>query len=362
MYDGWGVESGFAKLRCKVVITMMNYSHRQLLIGAFVTLLCLFEVCFPVLADEVEILALPYTRVEVVDVSDDSISFTTLSGKTIAKPLADVRCVVIDDFPLFSAAERLVSSGNHKDAVPVYTDALEGLEDRQKKLLEESSKLKKANKISEAERCARRSRAKWPKKLFEFRLEQAKKGPEPKKTEDKTEQIKIDPPEVKIDPEKEKPESCPICDGTGVIKCSECNGSGYVKCTHIDNDKKKHVNWYDICRKCNGKGKLPKRYKKLIHYKYKGKWLTKPKWITKYEPCPDCFDITDEYGIKIHVTWVCPHCGDSQYKGYIRCTKCNGTGKLKCEACQGTGLKSSGSSPADPAPAAATPTPALQKK
>jgi len=167
------MEIGVCEVNCKVVSVMANYNCRQLLAGAFVTLLCLIEVCSVGLADEVEILALPYTKVEVVDISNDSISFVTLSGKTVTRPLADVRCVIIDDFPLFSAAERLVSFGNHEAAVSVYEDALEGLPGRQKTLLEKSSRLKKANKPVEAERCAQRSKAKWPKKLFEFRMEQA---------------------------------------------------------------------------------------------------------------------------------------------------------------------------------------------
>ena len=44
---------GFVKLSSKVVKTMMNYNHRQLLTGVFVTLLCLFAVCSPLPADEV---------------------------------------------------------------------------------------------------------------------------------------------------------------------------------------------------------------------------------------------------------------------------------------------------------------------
>lgn len=337
---------------------MINYNHKQLLIGAFVTLLPLLHV--QGLADEVEILALPYTRVEVIDVSNDSISFITLSGKTIVKPLADVRRVVIDDFPLFSAAEQLSYSGNHKDAVTVYREAMEGLPGRQKTLLEKSSRLKKAGKTTEAQRCVRRSEAKWPKLLFEFRLEQAEKSSKPKDTEKNTEkkpkQIKTNPPETKTDPQK--PESCLICRGAGVVKCLECNGSGYVKCDHIGNDKKKHVNWYEICRKCDGKGKISKHYKKTIPYKYKGKWHTRTKWIKKYESCPDCFDVLDEYGQKIYVTWVCPHCGNSRYKGYIKCKKCSGTGKLKCSACNGTGLKNKTSPPAPPT---ATPTAPAKK-
>ena len=336
---------------------MMNYNRRQLLTGAFVTLLCLFAVCVPVLADEVEILALPYTKVEVVDVSNDSISFTTLSGKTLIKPLTDVRRVVIDDFPLFSAAERLVSSGDREGAVEVYADALEGLPERQKTLLKKSSRFKKANKTTEAERCARRSKAKWPKKLFEFRMKQAKNPPEPKGTWKKTGFVKTNPPEIKADPKK--PKSCRICSGTGVIKCFKCNGSGYTKCPHIDGNKK-HVKWHEVCRKCNGKGKLPKRYKKTYKVKRMGKWYPRTEWVTKYEPCPDCFEVLDQYGQKIYVTWVCPHCGNSKYKGYVKCTKCNGAGKLKCEACEGTGLKNQ---KASPAPAATPPKKAtLEKK
>ena len=115
-----------------MVKAMKNYNQRQLLTGAFVTLLCLLEACSLGLADDVEILALPYTRVEVVDVNNDSISFLTLSDKTIVKPLVDIRRITIDDFPLFSAAEQLLYSGNHKEAVAVYQKALEGLAGRQK--------------------------------------------------------------------------------------------------------------------------------------------------------------------------------------------------------------------------------------
>jgi hypothetical protein len=330
---------------------MMNYNHRQLLTGALVTLWCLFAVCSPLPADDVKILALPYTKVEVVDVSKDSISFTTLSGKTISKPLADVRRVVIDDFPLFSAGEQLLYSGNHENAVSVYEEALEGLPRRQKKLLEKSVKLKKANKTAEAERCARRSKATWPKQLFTFRLKQAKKPPKPKGTWKKVERIKTQPPKTKVDLKKSTPGSCRICHGTKLIKCPGCNGSGYTKCPHIEG-KKKHVKWHEVCKKCNGKGKLPKRYKKT--------YKTKTKWVTKYEPCPDCFEVLDQYGQKIYVTWVCPHCGNSKYRGYVKCEECNGTGKLKCEACGGTGLKNENSSPT---PAVTTPKkPASKKK
>ncbi|MCK5113764.1 MAG: hypothetical protein KAR11_03270 [Phycisphaerae bacterium] len=318
---------------------MPNYNPRQLLTGTLVTILCVLAVAPTGITDEVKILALPYTKVQVVNVSKDFIKFTMLSGKTVAKPLVSVRRVILQDFPLFSAAERLASSGNYKDAVPVYEDAIKGLKERQKKLLEKSAKLRKNDKTEQADRLARNAKAKWPKKLFEFRLAQAKKPPAPKKFGKAPGRSPTKPPKIKIKSKKKNLNACPVCNGAGLAKCTRCKGSGYVKCTHIDNKKQKHANWYDKCRKCNGKGKLPKDYKKKIPYKYKGKWHTRTKLVRKWEPCPDCVSIMDERGVKTYVTWVCPHCSKSVYKGYVKCDKCSGAGKLKCDICKGTGQK-----------------------
>jgi len=147
---------------------------------------------------------------------------------------------------------------------------------------------------------------------------------------------------AKLTPEPKKPnlKPCSVCRGTKIVKCPECNGSGNVKCSHIDSEGKKHAKWYEICKKCNGKGKIPYRHKKEIKcLSSGGVWITKKKWVTEYRPCSasDCFSVTNRHHKKIYVTWICPHCSGNQYKGYVKCTKCNGTGKIKCEACKGTG-------------------------
>ena len=259
-------------------------------------------------ADEINVSAIPYTKVKITGFDGKMVSFTTFSGKTIKKDIAQVRSLVVTDDQRFTEAEKMVALGRLHAAIRVY------------------------------EAAARLATEQWRKDLITFRLNLARgraikttggngKTPGPKK--------------------------CTVCGGTGKMRCGKCStgdqatsktkcrpcrGTGRATCPQCLGK------WQlDTCFKCKGKGTRPK---------FDWKWNTV---LRKIEPTKTL--VTCERCAGKGCTRICQTCGGAtgDRQGTTRCPTCQGSGttattcpgckgtkKVTCTFCNGTGIAKKG--------------------
>src|SRR5215469_6568300 len=93
-------------------------------------LLILLLLPLPALGDTVQIDALIYPHVTIESLREGKLAYLDRANHPTTAPLEKVTLLDLDEYPLFSQAEKFVLQSQPKQAIPLYTSTLAKMNDK----------------------------------------------------------------------------------------------------------------------------------------------------------------------------------------------------------------------------------------